>query len=141
MSRELDAAVASAHEMTKAPQAAKAQPKKPVQKAKPAVKVPEKVGAPTVKVDKSGGRVRLRLLDHALEGCISMRGKEIRYRLEPNKWTNVPEEVYIALRDKFYKPQEREVVDWNGDPNNPIKQTRMEVQNTEYVIEFPDEID
>lgn len=141
MSRELDAAVASAHEMTKAP-VVKPKPKsqKPVVKAAP--KVSEKVGAPAVKVDKSGGRVRLRLLDHALEGCISTRDHgEIRYRLEPNKWTHVPEEVYILLRDKFYRPKEREVTDWNGDVNNPVKQTRMEVQNDEYVIEFPDEHD
>lgn len=136
MSRELDAAVAAAHQMTKEPKVIQAKSKPAVKK--PAAKVPEKVGAPTVKVDKSGHRVRLRLLDHALEGCVSSDGGEQRFRLEPNKWTKVSDDVYTMLRDKFYKPHVQESPNWNASATNPERSvTRDEVQ--EYIIEFPDE--
>lgn len=100
-----------------------------------------KVGAPTVKIDRSGHRIRLRNIDHALEGSISSRdlkGGEIRFRLEPNKWTEVPDEVYTMLKGKFNSPQEDTVPDWNGDPDHPQRQVRVE-QSQEYTIEFPEE--
>ena len=130
MSRELDAAIGAAHEMTRQ-KVVKAAPK-------PAVKVPVKAGAPAVKVDKSGHRVRLRNIDHALEGCISTREGEERYRLEPNQWTVVSDAVYTCLRDKFYKPQTFEVIDWNASATDPRRQVRTD-EYQEYIVEFPEE--
>lgn len=137
MSRELDAAIAVAHEVTREPKPA---PKKAAPKpAKAKAAVPEKVGAPTVKVDKSGHRVRLRNIDHALEGSVTSRDcQEIRFRLEPDRWTEVPDAVYSMLRDKFYKPQEFRTTSWNGDPDNPQREQRTESYQ-EYIIEFPEE--
>jgi len=135
MSRELDAAVAVAHQITKAPKVIQA--KQPAVKA---AKVPEKAGAPAVKVDKSGHRVRLRNIDHALEGCVSTRNGEERFRLEPNKWAIVSDAVYTMLRDKFYKPQEFETLDWNASKTDPQRQVRTESYQ-EYILEFPEETD
>lgn len=133
MPRELDAAIGAAHEMTRHRVVKTA--------AKPAVKVPEKkVGAPTVKVDKSGHRVRLRNIDHALEGCVSSRGGEQRFRLEPNQWTVVSDDVYTMLKSKFYKPQVFESVDWNTSATDPQRTVRKE-EYQEYIIEFPEEHD
>ena len=130
MSRKLDAAMGAAHEMTRQPSESNLPPK--------VAKVPEKVGAPTVKIDKSGHRVRLRQIDHALEGCISTRGGEERFRLEPNQWATVSDDVYTMLRDKFYQPQIMETVNWNASATNPQRSvTRDEYQ--EYIIEFPEE--
>ncbi len=100
-----------------------------------------RANAPTVKIDRSGHRIRLRNISHALEGSISskdLKGGEIHFRLEPNKWTEVPDEVYSMLKGKFYEAQESSVPDWNGDPNNPQRQPRIET-NQEYTIEFPEE--
>ena len=135
---ELDAAIGAAHEMTKV-KPAQTHQKGPKKFVPPGAKVPEKAGAPAVKVDKSDKRVRLRDLDHALPISISSRdGKDIKFELQPNVWTRVPDEVYEMLRSKFYKPQEYKVVDWNGDLNNPQRQPRTEAYQ-EYIIEFPDE--
>lgn len=101
--------------------------------------VPEKnLGAPKVKLERSGRRVRLRNLDYALEGCLSSRGREVRFSISPNVWTEVPEEVYVMLRNKFDKPSSVQVTDWNGNPDNPQRYTRQESTNS-YTIEFPDE--
>lgn len=107
-------------------------------------KVPaQKPGAPGVVVDKSGHRVRLRNIDHALPVCLSIEGKgEMRYNLEPNKWIEVPDEVYQELKRKFYKPQEFEVPDWDprGDADSSVRTPRIEGYE-EYTIEFPEERD
>jgi hypothetical protein len=129
--RELDAAVGAAHEMTRQPG---------LSNLPPVAKVPVKAGAPVVKVDKSGHRVRLRNIDHALEGCISTHGGEERFRLEPNQWTIVSDDIYTMLRDKFYKPQTFSATDWNGDVNNPQRMDRVD-QHQEYIVEFPEEHD
>jgi len=100
--------------------------------------VPAKGGAPSVKVEKSGHRIRLRNIDHALEGCVSTRQGETRFRLEPNKWTEVDDAVYSLLKEKFYAPIKTTVPDWNGDVNNPQRTERTEITQ-EYTIEFPDE--
>jgi len=125
---ELDAALAIANEASRGPKIVDL----------PTEKVPVKTGAPVVKVDRSGHRVRLRHLDHALEGCISSRGGEERYRLEPGVWTTVSNDVYTLLKEKFYKAQEFESVSWNGDLNNPRREVRKESYEG-YVIEFPEE--
>lgn len=100
--------------------------------------VPGKSGAPLVKVEKSGHRIRIRNIDHALEGCLSTREGETRWRLEPNRWTEVPEQVYQMLKEKFYSTKEVTVPDWNGDVNNPQRTERVETTQ-EYTIEFPEE--
>ena len=100
----------------------------------------QKVGAPAVVVQRSGHRVRLRNIDHALEGCVSGDGKEIRYRLEPNRWTTVPDAVYEQLKSKFYDTREVEVPNWEvGGDNEAAKRTPRMERQTEYYIEFPDE--
>jgi hypothetical protein len=132
---DIDSAIHAAEEATRAPVIPVG-----VRKKAAVVQVPEKMGAPIVKVDRSRHRVRLRSIDHALEGCIAGDGPEQRFRLEPNVWTTVSDDVYSMLRDKFYKPQTMMVKDWNGDLNNPISQPRrMETQ--EYILEFPDELE
>lgn len=107
----------------------------------------EKVGAPTVKpsapavkIERSGNRVRLRNIGHALEGCISTKAGDERYRLEPNKWTRVSDAVYNQLKGKFYEPKVTEVPDWEpGGENDLAKRTPRQESNQEYHIEFPDE--
>lgn len=107
-------------------------------------KVPaQKSGAPDVVVDRSGHRVRLRNIDHALPVCLSVEGKgEIRVTLYPNKWAEVPDEVYEELKRKFYRPQEFEVPNWDprGEDERSIRTPRIEAYE-EYTIEFPDERD
>jgi hypothetical protein len=79
-------------------------------------------------------------MDHALEGCVSTHGGEDRFSLQPNQWTIVSDDVYTMLKGKFYKPQTFQTVDWNGDVNNPMRQTRSEAYQ-EYIIEFPEEVE
>lgn len=100
----------------------------------------KKAGAPAVALDRSGHRIRLRNIDHALEGCLSSEGKEIRYRLEPNRWTEVPDEVYAELKAKFNKPQTMDVPDWEpgGEGQRSSRERRTE-EIEEYVMEFSDE--
>lgn len=100
----------------------------------------QKAGAPAVVVDRSGHRVRLRNLDYPLEGCISTSEREIRYRLEPNKWAEVPVEVYNLLKVKFSRPQSQTVPDWEpgGEGQRAEKSNRVE-EHQEYILEFGDE--
>lgn len=93
---------------------------------------------PVVKVERSGRKVRLRNLEYALEGTLSSRKGDIRYSIPPNVWTEVPEDVYVMLRNKFYKPTTSTVPDWNGNPDNPQRYERKETVAS-YTIEFPDE--
>jgi hypothetical protein len=97
--------------------------------------------ATKVVLDKEGCRVRLRNLQHALEGCLvdGTTGAEIRYTLEPNRWTKVHPAVYDMLRRKFDTAREVEVPDWDpgGEGQAPVRQYRMESQQP-YIIEFQD---
>ena len=92
---------------------------------------------PAVVVEKSGQRVRLRNIGHALEGCLMTEREEIRYRLEPNKWTTVRPEVYEALYQKFSKPQEFDVPDWEpGGEGDVSRRTNRTEGYQEYILEF-----
>lgn len=92
---------------------------------------------PAVVVEKSGSRIRLRNIDHALEGCLMNDKEEIRYRLEPNKWTTVPDAVYQELYRKFAQPQEFEVPDWEpGDEGGRSQRTNRTEGYQEYILEF-----
>lgn len=94
---------------------------------------------PKVVMDKDGYRVRLRNLSHALEGCIvdGTTGAEIRYTLEPNRWTKVHPAVYDMLKRKFDTVREVEVPDWDpgGDGQAPVQRNRTEAQQP-YIMEF-----
>lgn len=139
--KELDAAIAAAHEASRVepPKAAKKPAKKPVKKAAPVVAKPVPVQAAEPASSRRGNRVRLRASGIPLEGSVSGRDiGEIRFKLEPNKTTYVPDEVYEMLKEKFLKPQVEDAPDWNGDVNNPQSRHRRD-ENQEYVIEFPDE--
>ena len=97
---------------------------------------------PKVVLDKDGRRVRLRNLAFALEGSISGEdsgGKPIfiKYKLEPNRWTNVHPLVYDMLKRKFENPVEHMVPDWNpgGDNDAPQRTPRVD-SDQEYILEF-----
>lgn len=104
---------------------------------------PRKVDAPVVavadvkpvvpKVVLASGsrRVRLRGANYALPCTVSMRGKEISVVLQPDRWTEVPEEIYQMLKGKFGRTQQREVPDYRGDQRdvNPERTYRMESPN------------
>lgn len=97
--------------------------------------------SPKVVMDKDGGRVRLRNLSHALEGCIvdGTTGQEIRFSLEPNRWTKVHPAVMDMLKRKFEAIREREVPDWEPGGENDSAQKRNRVEShQEYIIEFQD---
>jgi hypothetical protein len=98
--------------------------------------------APKVVMDKDGGRVRLRNISHALTGCIidGNSGQEIRFSLEPNRWTKVHPAVFNMLESKFDNMKEREVPDWEpgGEGQAPVRRPRME-ENPGYIMEFKKE--
>jgi len=93
--------------------------------------------SPTVVLDSGGRRVRLRGAAHALEGCLSSEdGKETRFRLEPDRWTPVNDQVYAFLKGKFARAREREVPDWEpgGENDSPRRTPRTESEES-YIIE------
>ena len=106
----------------------------------PANKGQKNAGAPAVIVERSGSRIRLRNLEYAIEGCLSTETKEIRYRLEPNKWCDVPENVYQELKEKFNKPQITESTDWDpGSDGGRAERIHNKEEHQEYILEFADE--
>lgn len=86
--------------------------------------------APKVALDSKKRRVRLRGADHALPCTVMGENREISVTLQPNRWMEVPEEIYQMLKSKFGRTQEREVPDWDSQriertpryesPNAPI---------------------
>lgn len=90
--------------------------------------------------EKRGGRVRLRNCDYALTGSINMEGKKpISYRLEPNRWTEVPAEVYASLKSKFGEPKFEEVPNALPEADGTYKVAQGAVRYEpaiQYVIEF-----
>ena len=89
---------------------------------------------------RSTGKVRVRNIDYPLSGSINMEGKKpIRWTLVPNKWTEVPMEVYEFLKGKFANPREYDVPsslpDGSGEYRGNPGQTRTE-QHLQYLIEF-----
>lgn len=107
----------------------------------PKASASQKAGAPAVVVDKSGNRVRLRNIDHALPYCVSTEDGDLRGEIKPNVWTPVPEPVYLMLKSKFLNPptiQSQDVeFDSDGTPRRVI--TREESYKDEYILEFSDE--
>lgn len=75
--------------------------------------VEEKKEAPKVALDSKKRRVRLRGADYALPCTVMGEKREISVVLQPNRWTEVPEEIYQMLKQKFGRPVEHEVPDWD----------------------------
>ena len=86
-------------------------------------------------------QVRVRNIDYALTGSIDIKNqKPITYRLEPNVWTAVPDEVWEQLYSKFGNTRFSEAPNsLPGKDNNYYGspgQTRPEVVNGQYLVEF-----
>lgn len=93
------------------PESLKRKPGRPKKAEAPVEMTPE----PRVALDSQRRRVRLRGADHALPCTISGGGREISVTLQPNRWTDVPEEIYQMLKQKFGRAQrEVEVPDWDS---------------------------
>lgn len=86
-------------------------------------------------------KVRIRNIDYALAGSVDIKdGKTIKYRLEPNKWTEVPDEVYDQLKHKFgnarFSDAPSALPGADGNYYGYPGQTRAELVNGQYTIEF-----
>jgi hypothetical protein len=86
-------------------------------------------------------KVRIRNIDYALTGSVDIKGSSpIKYRLEPNKWTEVPDEVYDQLKNKFGNAKFSEVPNSlpgaDGNYYGYPGQVRAEQTNGQYLIEF-----
>ena len=85
--------------------------------------------------------VRVRNIDYALSGSIDSPGQRvIKYRLEPNVWTEVPDEVISQLKHKFgnnkYSTAPDSLPNGDGSYNGQPGQERAELVNGQYLIEF-----
>ena len=86
-------------------------------------------------------QVRLRGEDFPLEGAFDRRGKGLeRFRLEPDRVTNVSESAYAFLKQKFAVEQERWVPDHDANEKAPHKRGQAPAMRQEsksgYIIEF-----
>lgn len=86
-------------------------------------------------------KVRIRNIDYALTGSVDVKDrKPIMYRLEPNKWTEVPDEVYEQLKSKFgnakFSDAPSALPGTDGNYYGYPGQTRAEQTNSQYLIEF-----
>ena len=86
-------------------------------------------------------QVRIRNISYALTGSISSKQqRDIKYRLEPNVWTDVPDEVFEQLKHKFGNAKFSEAPNslpgadgvYSGAPG----QVRTEQINGQYLVEF-----
>ncbi len=78
--------------------------------------------APGVVMERSGGRVRLRGLKWSLPVTLDTekRGR-IHATIQPNRWTEVPEEIYTFLKTRFDSPRYTEIPDVEANERNPHK--------------------
>lgn len=85
--------------------------------------------------------VRIRNIAYALTGSVDGKDQRaVKYRLEPNVWTEVPDEVYTQLYNKFGNSRYSEAPNalpgndgsYHGNPG----QVRAELTNGQYLIEF-----
>lgn len=86
-------------------------------------------------------KVRVRNIDYALTGSVDINnGQQIKYRLEPNVWTPVPDEVYAQLQHKFGNARFSEGPSSLPGPDGNYYgypgQTRSEQVNGQYLVEF-----
>jgi hypothetical protein len=90
--------------------------------------------------------VRVRNITYALSGSVSGsdgKGHQVRdmkYRLEPNVWTEVEDAVYEQLYSKFgnsrFSEAPNSLPGANGEYLGAPGQTRAEQTNGQYLIEF-----
>ena len=85
--------------------------------------------------------IRVRNIDYALSGSVGLQGGQtIKYRLEPNKWTPVSDEVWEQLKHKYgntrFSDAPNALPNKDGEYNGMPGQTRSEVVNGQYLIEF-----
>ena len=86
-------------------------------------------------------KVRVRNITYALTGSLDIKGKPlISYRLEPNVWTEVSEEIYDQLKQKFgnskYSDAPNALPGNDGNYYGYPGQTRPELVNGQYLVEF-----
>lgn len=87
-------------------------------------------------------KVRVRNIDYALTGSVGSKdlGKSIKFRIEPNTWTEVPDEVYEMLKSKFSNPRYSDAPNslpgQDGNYYGHPGQTRPEQVNSQYLVEF-----
>ena len=90
--------------------------------------------------------VRVRNITYALTGSVSgsdengRQLREMKYRLEPNVWTEVPDPVFDQLMSKFgnskFSDAPNALPGANGEYYGNPGQTRAEQTNSQYLVEF-----
>ena len=86
-------------------------------------------------------KVRIRNIAYALTGSVDAKGQRpITYRLEPNVWTEVPDEVFNQLKGKFgnakFSEAPNSLPGQDGNYYGHAGQVRAEQTNGQYLIEF-----
>lgn len=86
-------------------------------------------------------KVRVRNINYALTGSVDIEGrKSIKFRIEPNIWTEVADEIYDMLKHKFGNPKYSDapnaIPEVNGNYYAHPGQTRSEQVNGQYLVEF-----
>lgn len=86
-------------------------------------------------------QVRIRNIQYALTGSVSVKNeRDLKYRLEPNVWTEVPDPVYEQLKNKFgnarFSDAPNSLPGANDEYSGQPGQTRAEQVNGQYLIEF-----
>jgi hypothetical protein len=101
-----------------------------------------KVKGPVIET-RGGNQVRLRMPLYPIDGSIDVEGKgTIRYRLIPNQWVSVPDEVFAALKAKFDVEREPVMVpdvehhERNPHPYGTPPNLVPDTSASPYVLEF-----
>lgn len=87
-------------------------------------------------------RVRVRNIDYALTGSVDSKelGKTLSFRLEPNVWTEVADELFEMLKHKFgnarYSEAPASLPGPDGNYYGFPGQQRAEQSNGQYLVEF-----
>ena len=86
-------------------------------------------------------QVRVRHIEYALTGSVDIEGgQSFKYRLEPERWTDVPDEVFTQLENKFGNARYSTAPNSLPGPDNNYYgypgQTRPELVNGQYILEF-----
>ena len=86
-------------------------------------------------------KVRVRNITYALTGSVDCEGgRSLKYRLEPEQWTEVPDEVFTQLENKFGNARYSDAPDSLPGKDNSYYghpgQTRSELVNGQYLVEF-----
>ena len=91
---------------------------------------------------KAQHQVRTRNINHPLPCSVDVKGRgPIRIEIPPNRWTSVPDEIYVMLKQKFGgEPRVHMVPDARANEDRPHAPgeapiMQEEIQET-YIIEF-----